>query len=142
MFACFDAIFLVRPFSQIDHLAAFATERAEAVAGIPYVFFTAVRAGDDGWFAHLQGTESQVERDILIVQRGLGRVVGFDETDVECIFIGADLGDAGECVYERDAQHLRHATALHLLEAAMERREVVYFSALAQKFEQDSDTVA
>ena len=36
LLALFDAIFLVRPFPQIDEFAAFAAERAEAVVGVPY----------------------------------------------------------------------------------------------------------
>ena len=52
LFALFDAIFFVRPFPQIDEFAAFAAERAEAVAGVPYHFLAAIRAGDDRWLAH------------------------------------------------------------------------------------------
>lgn len=54
LLALFDAIFLVRPFAQVDEFAAFAAEGTEAVAGVPFHFLAAVRAGDDGWgfFGH------------------------------------------------------------------------------------------
>ena len=45
-----DAIFLVRPLAQVDHLAAFAAERAERVVGVPLVFFAATRTGNDRRF--------------------------------------------------------------------------------------------
>lgn len=43
-----DAIVFVGPFSQIDELAALAAERSGRVAGVPLMFFAAVRAGYDG----------------------------------------------------------------------------------------------
>jgi len=45
-----NTIFLVRPFAQVDHLAAFAAERAEWVVGVPLVFFAATRTGNDRRF--------------------------------------------------------------------------------------------
>ena len=53
-FAYFDAIFFVRPFPQIDHLAAFATEGTELVCGVPLMLLATVRARDDSGLTHCE----------------------------------------------------------------------------------------
>ena len=45
------------------------------------------------WWS-LQRAEGEFERYVVVVERGFGGVVGGDEADVECVFVGADFGDA------------------------------------------------
>lgn len=56
----FNAVFFVGPFAEVDHFAAFAAKWAEAVAGVPLVFFAALRAGDDGRFGHYEARLQKV----------------------------------------------------------------------------------
>jgi hypothetical protein len=44
LFALFNAIFFVGPFSQVDHFATLAAKGAKAISGVPYVLFPALRA--------------------------------------------------------------------------------------------------
>ena len=50
LLALFNAIFFVCPFPKIDELAALAAKRAEAIGGVPDMYFAALRTGNDWWF--------------------------------------------------------------------------------------------
>ena len=46
-FGLFNPIVFAGPFSQINQLAAFTAKRTKRVAGVPLMFFAAMRAGHD-----------------------------------------------------------------------------------------------
>ena len=52
VFVCWlsNAVFLICPFAQVNHLAAFTAKWAEAIADIPLMFVAAMGAGHDGQF--------------------------------------------------------------------------------------------
>ena len=94
------------------------------------------------YLPQLQGAEGEIKRYILFVQDAFGRVIIRDEADVEYVLVGADLGDARQFVVQAEAQQLRHAAALHLLEAALVGRKMVRLAALAHQLEDDLQAVA
>jgi hypothetical protein len=53
LYGLFNAIFFVRPFSQINHFATLAAKWTKAIGGIPHVLFTALRAGNNGSFGSI-----------------------------------------------------------------------------------------
>jgi len=90
----------------------------------------------------LQRAKGEIERDVLIVQRALGRIVGGNEADVKNVFVGADFGNTRQGGIQSDAQQLRHTAPLHLLKVALMRNEMVLLAALTQQFEYDVQGVA
>ena len=99
------------------------------------MFFAAMRTGYDGRFAgHLKdAAKGQFKRHVLFEQGSFRGIVGADETDIDGVFVGSDFGYAREFFIDADPQHLRDASALHLLESALLRSEVKGLAIFAQQ---------
>jgi len=132
LFALFDAIFSFAHFPGRSSCSVRCrTGGSGCRCPIPFPCRIEGRRRQASWTLRRQAAEGQFERDVLVEQRGLCRIVAAMKRMLMRI-CSRPLRDAGKVAVQADAQHLGDAAALHLLERAVVGGEAQHLAAFAQ----------